>query len=133
MLLDVDYFKEYNDFYGHLKGDEVLKKIAEVLTRALEEDTIEATLARYGGDEFIVVLPGGDLEKGKKIAERIMKDIDKEDSEHERSPILNKVTLSIGIATEIPKENDYTVLVNKADQALYKAKRNGRNRIGFIS
>jgi len=133
MLLDVDYFKEYNDFYGHLKGDEVLKKIAEVLTRALEEDTIEATLARYGGDEFIVVLPGEDLEKGKKIAERIMKDIDKEDSEHERSPILNKVTLSIGIATEIPKENDYTVLVNKADQALYKAKRNGRNRIGFIS
>ena len=132
MLLDVDYFKEYNDFYGHLKGDEVLKKIAEVLTQAVEEHTLEATVARYGGDEFILVLPGESLEKGKEIAEKIMEGMEKEDIKHERSPILHRVTLSIGIATEIPKENDYTVLVSKADEALYKAKRNGRNRVGAI-
>ncbi|NBG87124.1 diguanylate cyclase domain-containing protein [Isachenkonia alkalipeptolytica] len=132
LLLDIDYFKEYNDFYGHLKGDEVLKKIAEILTRTLEEEVLEDTVARYGGDEFMVVLPEADLEKGKKIADKVMREMKKEEIQHEESPLLNRVSLSIGIATVIPEGNNHTCLINKADQALYKAKRNGRNRIGAI-
>lgn len=132
MLLDIDYFKEYNDYYGHLKGDEVLKKIAGIMTRVFEKESTEETIARYGGDEFMVVLPEVDLKKGKEIAEKIMKEMAKEEIPHEENPMLNRVSLSIGIAMGIPETTKYTTLVNKADQALYKAKRNGRNRIGVI-
>ena len=131
MLLDIDYFKEYNDLYGHLQGDEVLKNIANILTKSAK-DYEDTTVARYGGDEFILVLPKQSSEKAKEIAQEIMDDIKEENIEHEGSPITSRVTLSIGIATMIPNEKDYSLVVNKADQALYKAKRKGRNGIGTI-
>lgn len=129
MLLDIDYFKEYNDYYGHLKGDELLKKIAGIMTQILEMEALEDTVARYGGDEFMVVLPAADLKKGKTIAEKIMEEIAKEEIPHEDSPILNRVSLSVGIAKEVPEDGNHRSLVSKADQGLYMAKRKGRNRI----
>ena len=127
-IIDIDYFKRYNDFYGHPAGDTCLQDVAEMIQNNLRYSG--DILARYGGEEFVVVLPGIPMQGGKKVAERIRTQIESLAIPHEDSPIANIVTVSIGVAHT---EQDFTIsdLIQAADSALYRAKTNGRNRVEF--
>lgn len=128
LMLDIDYFKFYNDFYGHIKGDECLKSIASILKDSLKRGYDLA--ARYGGEEFCCVLPETGLEDAIVVAKRIQKNLKEKNMEHLASPVVKHVTLSIGIYSNIPNEEaGQDKFIKKADEALYMAKNNGRNRI----
>ena len=127
MIMDLDCFKEYNDTYGHQQGDEALKSFARTASGALLRSIDFA--ARWGGEEFIVLLPGSDAGGAAGVAERIRK-------ETEASTIFTeageetKITVSIGVNAAVPCMGSCAEeFVRKADQALYKAKQQGRNRI----
>jgi len=127
LLCDIDYFKKYNDAYGHLEGDECLKLIADAINRSCKRPADLA--ARFGGEEFVVVLPDTDIEGGQLVAESIRSGIEKLRLEHSDSPE-RIVTISIGIASTIPvHSSECRTLVKNADEALYRAKQNGRNRL----
>jgi diguanylate cyclase (GGDEF)-like protein len=119
LLIDVDFFKQFNDRHGHSKGDEVLKEIAKVLSASLRRS--EDLLARYGGEEFSAVLPGADEAAALEVAEQMRHQV-------EKHPL--GVTVSIGMAwTSGMQPIDLQLLLNQADQALYQAKHAGRNRV----
>jgi diguanylate cyclase (GGDEF)-like protein len=126
LLMDVDYFKKYNDTYGHLAGDECLKQVAKTLKNTLPDNG--AVLARYGGEEFVVLLPGKTEDEAVYAAKSLINEIFAMKLPHESSETADYVTLSCGVATEVPGlTNSPHDLINKADQALYLAKRTGRN------
>lgn len=130
ILLDVDFFKLYNDTYGHQAGDDCLQKIAQTISETVKRPGDLA--ARFGGEEFIVGLGGTDEEGSIEIAKQLLENINNLQILHEASEVKNTITISIGIATLSPKEgNGEADLIKKADEALYKAKNNGRN--GFYS
>ncbi|WP_088011172.1 GGDEF domain-containing protein [Gottfriedia acidiceleris] len=127
LMIDVDYFKKYNDLYGHPKGDECLRKAAASLQ--LETTSASGIVARYGGEEFSILLPKADLNDAMKIGNRICKNIKKLKIEHEQSD-KKLVTLSIGVASLIAEtKQDYQILIKQADRALYKSKHNGRDQV----
>ena len=128
MMLDIDYFKSYNDTYGHLKGDEVLRKVAEIIQKSLMRP---ADLAyRYGGEEFVLILPEISITGAKMLAENIRNNVEALDIPHKGSKIAPHMTISIGIASIVPAGNDMPEsLVSLADAALYRAKENGRNQV----
>ena len=129
-LMDVDYFKKYNDHYGHQAGDACLQMVAEVLSQTVSQK--ENLVARYGGEEFVFIAPGSDPEEAFRIAESIRIGIEKLSQPHEKSEY-GIITLSIGVASTIQGEDiqlkDDSELVKNADIALYEAKQNGRNRV----
>ncbi|NLF43576.1 MAG: diguanylate cyclase, partial [Bacteroidales bacterium] len=132
MLLDIDYFKEYNDFYGHLAGDECLTKIGQTIKNSLSRSTDMA--ARYGGEEFIVLLPDSGKEEAIKIADMLRLKTESMNIPHEKSSVSNYVTVSIGVTSTVPDGNSsYQDLFNVADRALYQAKNAGRNQVNFLS
>lgn len=119
LLIDVDFFKQFNDQHGHIKGDEVLKEIAKLLGASLRRS--EDMLARFGGEEFTAVLPGADEAAALEVAELMRQQVEK---------CHFKVTVSIGIAWTFGNQPiDMQQLLLQADQALYKAKHAGRNRV----
>ena len=127
LLLDIDYFKTYNDNYGHLAGDECLRK----LVGGLREIGLRTTdlLARFGGDEFILLLPETDANGADCVANKVQEKVKILNIPHAYSEIANHVTLSIGEATTIPsQERSRFDLINYADERLYEAKDNGRNQ-----
>ncbi|MEM9770788.1 MAG: diguanylate cyclase [Cyanobacteria bacterium P01_D01_bin.73] len=128
LMCDVDYFKKYNDNYGHPAGDECLRRVAGVLQRSLLRGN--DFVARYGGEEFVVVLPGTDREGAIAVAQRILELLAQEQIPHEYSELGDYLTLSIGIACMVPEpnRNEPQTLLDTADQALYNAKSQGRNR-----
>ncbi|MBI3774507.1 MAG: PleD family two-component system response regulator [Gammaproteobacteria bacterium] len=127
VLADIDYFKTFNDHYGHLAGDECLQRVARVFREVLQRPGDLA--ARYGGEEFVVVLPKTDLEGAAVIAESIRIRVERLSITHEFSKVEKWVTLSVGIATVRPNPRMRPPeLVGLADKALYQAKQNGRNR-----
>lgn len=126
MMCDIDYFKDYNDTYGHQTGDDCLKQVAQAMSRALERASDMA--ARYGGEEFAIILPGTGMGGALFVAHRLLNDIRELHLSHSASPI-GRVTISIGIATAIPGSSSFQELIEAADQALYQAKREGRNRV----
>lgn len=127
IMIDVDYFKLYNDTYGHLAGDECLKKVAAVLDHSVNRNS--DIKARYGGEEFAIVLRATDSPGGQKVAEKIRLAVEGLQIPHRASDISPYVTITLGIATMIPDpKSSYEVLIKKADDALYQAKREGRNR-----
>ena len=127
IMLDVDFFKLYNDTYGHQAGDECLKKIADVL--ALNAKRGGDFVARYGGEEFVVGLFATDAIGGQQVGENIRLQVESLKIPHKASTISLYVTVSMGIATMIPETNTtYELLLQQADRALYQAKREGRNR-----
>nr|WP_251133543.1 diguanylate cyclase [Exiguobacterium sp. s91] len=129
ILIDVDAFKSYNDTYGHLKGDECLKEVARVLKRQARHGQV----ARYGGEEFTVLLPRG-AEETRRIAERIRQDILDLNIVHERYEPLCRVSVSLGLTSLVPgAETTEKEVIDQADQALYRAKENGRNQIGDMA
>ncbi|NLI91978.1 MAG: diguanylate cyclase [Peptococcaceae bacterium] len=127
LMLDVDYFKHYNDYYGHSKGDEALIRIAKTIMSCLKRP--DDFLARYGGEEFAIILPDTDEAGGKKIAEDILQAIRNIKIPHEGIEIAPYLTISLGGYSSIPKYNQTSrSFLEKADQGLYEAKHKGRNR-----
>ncbi len=128
VMTDIDFFKLYNDNYGHQAGDECLKKVAKSLESTLRRKVDLA--ARYGGEEFACIMLDTDRDGAVKMAEEFRKKILALEIPHDYSPVGRFVTISLGVAAMSPsRENSATELVGKADQALYMAKNNGRNRV----
>lgn len=127
IMVDLDHFKAYNDHYGHVKGDEALKFVAEGIVAAVKRPG--DIVARYGGEEFCAVLPGTPVSGASFVAEVMRHNVIKLGIENEKSPVARHVTISCGVATMIPKRELRTsFLVAAADEALYEAKRKGRNQ-----
>lgn len=128
ILLDIDYFKLFNDNYGHQKGDECLKQVAELLEKACFNPN--DTPARYGGEEFVVLLPLTSEQEATKVAMRFYDLLEAANIEHKYSAVADRITVSMGMAT-CCSNSFYNVkeIIEEADKALYRAKENGRNRI----
>jgi diguanylate cyclase (GGDEF)-like protein len=127
ILFDVDYFKRYNDAYGHQAGDECLRKIAEAAKRSVNRP--EDLVCRYGGEEFAVILPNTDTHGATVIAERLCQTVRDLKIPHSQSEVCAIVTISVGVASTIPQlDSKAEIMLNQADQALYAAKRQGRDR-----
>ncbi len=128
LMMDIDCFKAYNDAYGHLAGDQCLRSVAGAVSATLHRPG--DFLARYGGEEFVAVLSETDVDGAAHIAERIRKTVEDLGIEHGYSPAADRVTLSIGAASTVPRrEFAHQMLIEIADSALYDAKQNGRNRM----
>ncbi|MCV6636842.1 diguanylate cyclase [Candidatus Albibeggiatoa sp. nov. NOAA] len=128
ILCDVDYFKHYNDTYGHQVGDDCLKRIAQALRKTVRRSS--DLVARYGGEEFAIVLPRTSTDGALRVANAVQEQINKLQITHAHSSVSQYVTLSIGVATLIPNQSTFPdALINLADVALYKSKQQGRNQI----
>lgn len=128
ILCDVDYFKKYNDLYGHQAGDRALQAVAKILTHSLKRST--DFVARYGGEEFVVILTHTDREGAYQVALRIQDNMSTQRIPHQDSPLCPYVTLSMGIASAVPSNSQAAEsLFLAADRALYQAKQAGRNQI----
>jgi len=128
LMLDIDYFKQYNDFYGHIHGDECLKRVAKELNKVATRS--RDFFARFGGEEFIIVLPETDEKAARMIAERCRSLIFKAQIPHEKSLVSQMLTVSIGVSTIIPIHSDEAInFIAAVDRQLYQAKETGRNRI----
>ncbi len=125
VMFDIDHFKHINDTYGHLAGDYVLKELAQLVKGRLRPDDV---LGRYGGEEFCVVLPETDLPGGSSIAEELRILVQDHSFVFEQERI--NVTVSLGVAI-LQDDNDVTSFIKNADERLYAAKRDGRNRTCF--
>jgi diguanylate cyclase (GGDEF)-like protein/PAS domain S-box-containing protein len=126
LLIDVDYFKLYNDIYGHLAGDGCLQRIAKSIKGVLRRPT--DLVARYGGEEFVIVLPNTPSDGAEIVARRVMEAVDACNILHERNPF-GKATISLGCATHYPSlETGSEALIRAADSAMYRAKAAGRNQ-----
>ena len=126
VLIDIDFFKEFNDNYGHLSGDKCLITIANILNSFLDKKYL---LARYGGDEFIVVLPQTTNKEALIVAERLRQAVLDAKISHAFSAVSEYITITSGVASIIPTDDlKADDLIKRADDALYEAKRKGRNK-----
>jgi diguanylate cyclase (GGDEF)-like protein len=125
IMCDIDFFKKLNDTYGHTCGDIILKKVASLIQKNIRQFD---TAARYGGEEFVILLSGGDLEKARQVGERIRLAVESMAVEYEGSTVTT--TLSLGAAQFDPvKDSTVEMLIKRADDALYRSKHDGRNRL----
>ena len=124
LMLDLDHFKKINDQWGHTVGDQVLRHFAKLLRAQLR---ISDTAGRLGGEEFAVVLSNADTPKAVKFAERLQEELKNAPLIHDGQPI--HMTVSVGIAAITPSDDKVEVSLSRSDIALYRAKRNGRDRI----
>jgi diguanylate cyclase (GGDEF)-like protein len=126
VLLDIDYFKKYNDTFGHPEGDNLLKQLSVILRQNTRETDL---VARYGGEEFVIVLPNTSTQKGKEITERILDQIRQYPFKGYEQMPKGCVTVSAGIAC-FPTDGEHkALLIERADHALYKAKEMGRDQV----
>jgi diguanylate cyclase (GGDEF)-like protein len=132
IMLDIDYFKKYNDYYGHLQGDECLKTIARMLEKITNKT--HGITARFGGEEFTVLLPNTTTETASLLSKKIQRELRVENIAHNDSPIESIVTASLGVVTAHINYQTLSAkkLVTYADSCLYKAKQKGRNQISLI-
>jgi diguanylate cyclase (GGDEF)-like protein len=131
LLVDIDHFKAYNDFYGHQAGDHALRQVAQTIQKSVRRPL--DILTRYGGEEFAALLYDADGEQAREIAERIRVTVGELNIEHRASGPFSRVTISIGVAAIVPTaERSPRGAVQLADQALYAAKVQGRNRVEFM-
>lgn len=130
IVFDIDCFKQYNDNYGHTEGDNCIVSISNELRKSLIKDYFAA---RYGGDEFVIILPNTELEEAIDFAENFRRNIEKLALIHKYSKAASFVTVTLGVSSVIPNEGlGYIDLIKKADEALYQAKEKGRNNVvGF--
>ena len=128
VMIDVDDFKAYNDTYGHQAGDKCLREIAQTLKKTVSRPG--DLVARYGGEEFVIILSETKSNGAAYVAEKLRAGVDFLGLVHEKSRAADHVTISLGCVTIIPtKENDSSMLIKAADEALYQSKENGRNRV----
>jgi diguanylate cyclase (GGDEF)-like protein/PAS domain S-box-containing protein len=128
IMVDIDFFKQYNDRYGHIQGDDCLKRVAQVLKVGANRP--RDFLARYGGEEFVLVLPETEEDGAEHVATRCREALMMERIPHEASPVAPTVTVSIGVGTKVPTaEDDPLRFVDEVDQRLYRAKQGGRNSL----
>ncbi len=127
LMIDVDHFKKINDTHGHLAGDAVLKQMAAIFLQSLRNVD---SAGRYGGEEFLVIVAESAGEKAKQAAERIRRAVHNHTFTYEKSSM--KVTISIGITKISEQDENEHSLISRADQALYQAKRNGRNQVAYL-
>ena len=125
ILFDLDRFKNVNDTYGHLIGDKVLRKAVEIIMPMLRQTDL---IGRWGGDEFIVLLPETEAEQGGQVAEKLRQSIEKTDFLVRRKKL--PITITLGLTQVLEKETIAESLMARADEALYQAKKAGRNRVG---
>jgi two-component system cell cycle response regulator len=125
MMFDIDHFKSFNDTYGHQQGDSILREMGLLLRRGLRKMDIPA---RYGGEEFAIVLPETDMKNAAKVATRLRRDVESFGFPGHEEPL--HVTVSIGLAEfDQCRDNTRETLIKRADLALYRAKKSGRNRV----
>jgi diguanylate cyclase (GGDEF)-like protein/PAS domain S-box-containing protein len=131
IICDIDYFKKYNDTYGHQAGDACLKKVSKAIRSSFGR--AGELVARYGGEEFAVIIPEIDMETGIKLAEKMRRNVIELNLAHEASSVARNVTISAGLATLVPDQNTtMSVLIEHADNELYKAKETGRNNVQWF-
>lgn len=131
VLIDIDYFKLYNDTYGHQRGDECLKRVAVVLAESVSRPS--DLVARYGGEEFVAVLPCINADGAEKMAERFRRAVQALEITHDASEAGAYVTISAGVATLVPSPaNTLESFIETADRALYQAKEQGRNQSSMV-
>ncbi|WP_392888030.1 diguanylate cyclase domain-containing protein [Pseudomonas migulae] len=130
IILDIDYFKQYNDHYGHIKGDECLRQVAQTLSLAANRP--RDFIARMGGEEFVWLLPETDSESARLVANKCLHLIRQQQITHETSAVSTLLSLSLGVATTVASSTDTALaFIERADRLLYQAKRNGRMRAEF--
>ncbi|MEJ2591307.1 MAG: sensor domain-containing diguanylate cyclase [Candidatus Thiodiazotropha sp.] len=130
IVIDIDHFKQYNDLYGHTKGDECIAAVASALDGVASRPT--DLLARYGGEEFVLMLPNTDREAALMLAERCRSTVEGKRIPHAASKVSDVVTISIGLSTVVPSEtSDPSSIFDAADKMLYQAKQKGRNSIEY--
>lgn len=131
IMIDVDFFKRYNDTYGHSRGDECLIRVAGALSGGIRSNT--DFLARYGGEEFVAVLPGAGKEEACMVTERVLEQVRKCRIRHEHNDAADYVTISAGVTAGIidgrQKKEDF---IKRADEAMYRSKQSGRNQYTFL-
>jgi diguanylate cyclase (GGDEF)-like protein len=123
-MMDLDFFKKVNDTYGHPFGDEVLRVFSYLIKKTIRPGDIAA---RYGGEEFVCILPNCGKEEAVGVAERIREVMENHEVHFKKTPV--KITVSIGVATQVGISANYHELVRLADKALYQAKNSGRNKV----
>ena len=126
VMADIDHFKRFNDFHGHAAGDQVIRAVAAALSRGLRQQDI---LCRYGGEEFCIVLPGATPDVACAIAERLRRDIAAHAHQAIRNADVGVITASFGVSTQVMGAISVEELIDQADQALYRSKETGRNRV----
>lgn len=124
VIFDIDHFKRVNDTYGHQTGDEVIRAVADITSRLARETDFAG---RYGGEEFVVLLPGTHLEGAAQLAERLRQAVEQQVLDYQGSPL--HFTISLGVASISDDMPNYQVLLERADKALYVSKEQGRNRV----
>jgi len=130
LILDIDYFKQFNDHYGHIKGDECLRQVAQTLSQAANRP--RDFIARIGGEEFVWLLPETDAESGRLVARKCLHLIRQQHIAHEYSPVAPLLTVSLGVGTTVaPLQANALAFIEQVDKLLYRAKHNGRMRAEF--
>ena len=128
IMMDIDFFKLYNDTYGHQAGDDCLKKVARTIEKSLRRPG--DLVARYGGEEFVAILSDTSQKGAFGLAEKVRASVEALKIPHQASPVNKFVTISLGVASRVPERGDASsILISEADQSLYKAKQEGRNRV----
>ena len=128
VMIDIDYFKQYNDHYGHVQGDECLRRVAQAIDAGASR--ARDLCARFGGEEFVLVLPATDAEAARNVAERCRKLLALQEIAHASSGVGRMVTVSMGVGTIHPgSKDDPEVFLDRIDRRLYQAKSGGRDRI----
>ena len=128
IMMDIDFFKLYNDTYGHQAGDDCLKKVARTIEKSLRRPG--DLVARYGGEEFVAILSDTPKKGAFGLAEKVRASVEALEIPHQASPVNKFVTISLGVASRVPERGDASsILISEADQSLYKAKQEGRNRV----
>jgi diguanylate cyclase (GGDEF)-like protein len=126
MMLDIDFFKKYNDTCGHSMGDECLKLVAKALSETARMDDC---VIRYGGEEFVILLPNTDEADAEKIAARLLRNVGSLEINHKDSGMVDHITISIGATTvRVKPSHKYMSYIERADKALYMSKETGRNK-----
>lgn len=132
MMIDIDFFKKFNDTYGHSKGDTCLRMVATALEYSISR--ADDFVARYGGEEFIVVLPNTSHEGAIVIANKILRNVRKLNIPHETSEVASYVTVSVGITSSVPSyKQEPDQYIERADAALYASKSNGRDQYTYFN
>jgi diguanylate cyclase (GGDEF)-like protein len=128
LMVDIDHFKHYNDTYGHQQGDKALRLVAQILAKTIKRTT--DFYARWGGEEFVVLLPNSDSAGGMKIAEQLRQNIEAAELPYDDEGNFTKLTVSIGVNSYTPMlEGSVDQFISRADKALYDAKNSGRNKV----